>query len=98
MERVVQKVVLYMYSQQIDNKIPYMMTSCLNPTKHCISAYSVSFLLQETMNMLCFFDEATGTWLPMPLAWERHVPAISNMTSKIQVVQQGGKTCGQSRV
>jgi len=37
------------------------------------------------MNMLCFFDEATGTWLPMPLAWERHVPAISNMTSKIQV-------------
>ena len=39
------------------------MTSCLDPTKYCISAYSVSFLLQETMNVLCFFDEATGAWL-----------------------------------
>jgi len=47
--------------------------------------------------MLCFFDEATGTWLPMPLAWERHVPAISNMTSKIQVLQQGERLVVRAR-
>ncbi len=37
--------------------------------------------------MLYFFDEGSGSWLPMPLSWERHMPAITNVVTEIQVTE-----------
>lgn len=32
-----------------------------------------------------FFDEGSGAWLPMPLAWERHTPSVAPLITEIQV-------------
>ena len=47
-------------------------------------SYKIIYM-QHSLNVLYFFDEQSGSWLPMPLNWERHVPGISNMTTNIQV-------------
>ena len=40
---------------------------------------------QHTLNVCYFFDDQTGTWLPMPLSWERHIPDIQARITEIQV-------------
>ena len=40
--------------------------------------------------MLYFLDEASGSWLPMPLNWERHVPNITSIIDKVQVLNHNG--------
>jgi kinesin family protein C2/C3 len=52
----------------------------IHPTKGKL----VTYLRQETQNALYFLDETSGTWLPMPLNWERHVPNITNLAEKVQ--------------
>ncbi len=36
-------------------------------------------------NVLYFFDEISGSWYPMPLSWERHVPGVTSLISEVQV-------------
>jgi hypothetical protein len=52
----------------------------IHPTKGKL----VTYLRQETLNVLHFLDEASGSWLPMPLNWERHVPNITTLIEQIQ--------------
>ena len=42
-------------------------------------------ILQETLNIMYYFDDEAGTWLPIPLTWERHTPTVSKMVEEIQV-------------
>lgn len=63
---------------------------CMNPV--CIHKISKLRLLshsinhaKEVQNVLYFLDETSGSWLPMPLNWERHVPNITSIIEKIQV-------------
>lgn len=48
-------------------------------------AYCDIDILQETLNIMYYFDDEAGTWLPIPLTWERHTPTVSKMVEEIQV-------------
>ena len=56
----------------------------MNTKKASVKCF-VIVLFQETQNVLYFMDESSGSWLPMPLNWERHVPNISSLIDKVQV-------------
>ena len=50
--------------------------------QHC---RSILLLAQELMNVMYFYDDEAGTWLPLPLTWERHIPTVSKMVDEIKV-------------
>ena len=41
--------------------------------------------MQQYLNIIYYFDEPTGSWLPMPLSWEQHVPFVANRIDHIKV-------------
>ena len=41
--------------------------------------------MQESLNVMYFFDEKTKGWLPLPLMWERHTPFVSGLVTEVMV-------------
>ena len=45
--------------------------------------------MQESLNVMYFFDESSHGWLPMPLSWERQTPFVSRLVSETKVNKLG---------
>ena len=47
--------------------------------------HGASLATQEQCNVLYFYHDKTGSWIPVPLAWESQVPSIAKLTKDVQV-------------
>ena len=51
----------------------------------CILPCMVRPATQEQCNVLYFYHDKTGSWVPVPLVWESQVPSIAKLTKDVQV-------------
>ena len=51
----------------------------------CILLCMVRLATQEQCNVLYFYHDKTGSWVPVPLVWESQVPSIAKLTKDVQV-------------
>ncbi|XP_065897255.1 kinesin-like protein klp-3 isoform X2 [Dysidea avara] len=50
-----------------------------------------TYLHSQYLNIMYYFDEPSGSWLPMPLSWEQHVPFVASRVDHIKSVIPGWK-------
>lgn len=70
----------YQNSKVVSKKTQGRWGEFIHPTRGKLT----TLLKQETLNVCYFFDDSTGTWLPMPLSWERHIPDVQARITEIQ--------------
>ena len=62
-----------------------------HPSKGNFSTY---FFANER-NTRLFFDDGSGSWVRMPLAWERGIEDVKNMLNEIDAVLPAWKNCNE---